>query len=38
MVNIVLNMAFVPDDVLKSFRFESGHIREFKASMDVYNE
>ena len=35
-VSITLNMAYVPDEVLEEFRFESGFHKKFKPSMDAY--
>ena len=35
-VSIVLNMAYVPEEVLEVFKFESGFHKKFKPAMDAY--
>jgi hypothetical protein len=36
MVSMVLNMAYVPDEVLEAFKFETGFHKKFKPAMDAY--
>jgi len=35
-VSIVLNMAFIPEEVLEAFKFETGFHKDFKPAMDAY--
>ena len=35
-VSICLNMAYIPDEVLKQFKFESGFHKKFKPAMDEF--
>jgi len=36
MVSIILNMGYIPDEVLSNFRFETGFNKKFKPVMDAY--
>lgn len=35
-VSIVLNMSYVPEEVLEVFKFETGFHKKFKPAMDSY--
>ncbi len=35
-VSILLNMAYIPEEVASSFRFESGFHKKFRPAMDGY--
>lgn len=36
MVSILLNMAYIPEEVIGQFAFESGFHKKFKPSMDEF--
>ena len=35
-VSILLNLAYIPEDVAEKFRFETGFNKKFKPAMDAY--
>ena len=38
LVAILLNMAYIPEEVMEQFKFESGFNKTFKPLMDAYHE
>lgn len=38
LVSIILNMAYIPEEIMVQFKFESGFNKTFKPLMDAYKE
>jgi hypothetical protein len=38
LVSILLNMAYIPEEVMEKFKFENGFNKTFKPLMDAYHE